>query len=108
MVINGEEFEVIKPRKYTPIPQRISRWDCLDIYEAYERPSQYKVSIFNEWREWAPFEWKKDGEYFVTDFRITSHNCFAFVLGFNLYERSTGEFIGTGHITRDHNRIYLA
>ena len=41
--IGNELFEVIKPRKHKPDYAVPSPWDYMDIYEAYKRPSIYKV-----------------------------------------------------------------
>ena len=47
-VINlyGEDFEVIFPRDVVE-PITPSMWDYTDIYQAYDRPSVYKVEIWN-------------------------------------------------------------
>lgn len=104
MEINGEFFEVVKPRKYAVNPVSFSRWDCQDIYAAYDRPSTHKVSIWNYWRNW------KDtcDTHFFTGFRIVSHNTFTFTINANVWDEKTGEFIGIIVITKDYNRIYLA
>ena len=108
MIINGEEFEVIKPRKYNPVPHEFTPRDCTDIFQAYATPSDSKVFIFQHWLNWAPFKWCTNESVYVSHFCITSHNCQMFCIGFNIYNTETDEFIGVGSITRDHNRIYLA
>ena len=94
ITINGEYFELTQPRTEThPIQGRIG--DYTDIYEFYNRPSQYKTGIWSEWLQWA------HGVDGLTAFNISSANCFAFTISgcvtidgitYNLY------------ITRDHNR----
>lgn len=101
--INGETFEVIKPRKYKPEYAVPSQWDYLNIYEAYEKPSAIKVDI---WQYWVGF-YGDDNYSFGVPF-ISGKSCFAFTITFNVFDNHTGEWLGIAIITRDHNRIYLA
>ena len=104
MNINGREFEAIKPRKREVEPFKPTCWDYRDIYKAYEKPSTSKVFIWDGWKEWAS-NWQ---EYEITDMYISSRNCFSFAITANVWNHATYEFIGVLHITKDHDRIYLA
>lgn len=101
--INGEWFEVIRPRKYKPEYAVPSKWDYLNIYQAYERPSSSKVAIWKYWNSFYGDDVYKFGIPF-----IRSRNCFAFTVVFNVFDNSTYEWIGVAVITKDHNRLYLA
>lgn len=104
-IINGELFEIIKPRKYKPEFVKPNKWDYLEIYEAYETPSKYKVDI---WREWVEFCNTCAEIYrFDTPF-ISSRNTWNFAITVNVFDANTLEWVGVAHITKDHNRIYLA
>ena len=101
--IGNEWFEVIKPRKYKPQYACPGKWDYADIWHAYNKPSKYKVDIWEYWNNFFG-----DNQYkFGTPF-ITSRNCFAFTVVFNVFNAETLEWIGIAVITRDHNRLYLA
>lgn len=102
----GETFEVSKPRKYKVkefVPD--FRWHTTDIYRAYQRPSAYKVDIWNYWNK---FGIEDDEKYHIGVPIITSYNTFAFTVTFNVYDNESHNFIGVAVITREHNRLYLA
>ena len=105
-VINGEVFEVSKPRKYKPVMVVPSRWNYSSIYEAYDRPSVYKVGI---WQDWCDFTYHvaDDCHYTFGQPWITSRNTFAFTVSFNVYDLETYEWVGVAVITKDHNRLFL-
>ena len=107
-VINlyGEDFEVIFPRDVVE-PITPSMWDYTDIYQAYDRPSVYKVEIWNYWCEFGDRGTDPDAAYYFCCPVITSRNCFKFTVCFNVYDVDTMEFVGVAVITRDHNRLYL-
>lgn len=95
--INGENFQLIKPRnKINPF----SGWFCDEqaIYMAYERPSIYKVAIWNEWLKWSR---ETDG---VTAFEITSHNCYMFTIGGEYTDENGQEYVF--YITPSSNKAY--
>lgn len=47
--INGVRFILDKKN---PIPYAHNLYGYDDIYDAYERPSQTKIAIWNEWEDW--------------------------------------------------------
>lgn len=103
--IYGETFEVIKPKREVKefFP---TNWDYSDIYEAYERPSRYKVKI---WEDWCRFGKADDERYFIGEPWITACNTFKFTVTMNVYDKKNDyAFVGVMVITRDHNRLYLA
>ena len=104
--INGEWFEVSRPRKYKPQMIKGDRWTYTGIYAAYDHPSVYKVCI---WDEWCNFTYHIADECPFTFGQpwITSRNTFSFTVAFNVYDRETGDFAGVAVITRDHNRLFL-
>ena len=56
------------------------RYTYADIYDAYQKPSEAKVSIWNEWVDWARDVNMLDGTYEVLDLRIGSASCFMFTV----------------------------
>lgn len=106
MYLYGETFEVVFPRdevqSITP-----GMWDYTDIYQAYERPSCHKVSIWNYWREFGLRGSDPDAPYYFGYPVITSRNCFMFTVCFNVYDVDTMEFVGIARITRDNQKLYL-
>lgn len=95
--INGEIFEVIKPRnKVRPFSGWFS--DESAIFCHYDRPSIYKVNIWKSWLDWAK---RTDG---VIAFEITSVNIFQFTIG-GLYTDENGDEYNI-YITKAHNRLY--
>lgn len=100
--IDGEYFEVIKPRKHEVTPVYPTQWDYTDIMQAYVKPSVYKQSIWDYWRSFMGDEAHRFGNPF-----ITSRNCFSFTVTFNVYDENF-DFIGVARITKDYNRLYLA
>ena len=100
----GEEwFEVVKPRKYKPEYAIPSSWDYMNIWQAYEKPSSAKVSIWNYWESFMGNDLYKFGVPF-----ITGRNCFSFTICFNVFDAETLEWLGVAIITKEHNRLYLA
>ncbi len=99
--ICGETFEVIKPRKPISDFSVYTRYRTLNDY--YQKPSQSKISIYNEWCEWLNEVFNSDNGY-VTNFGVSSANTFQFTLTFRLEWLDN---IYVGYITRDHNRLYL-
>ena len=57
-----------------------NRYTYSDIYNAYQKPSEAKVSIWNEWVSWAKDVNTFDDTYEVHDLRIGSANCFVFTV----------------------------
>lgn len=100
--IGSEWFEVIRPRKHKPEYAVPSPWDYTDIYQAYERPSIYKVHIWDYWNNFYGDDVYKFGIPF-----ISSRNCFTFTIVFNVFDNITYEWIGIAIITKDYNRLYL-
>ena len=101
MVINGETFEVIRPRKYDPRAAVEAVKDCagrgLSYY--YGRHSNRKQHIFDEWREWYATAEN------VFYFGVCSANTFNFSISALLAD-DTG-ITGVITITRDHNRVHM-
>ena len=94
--INGVVFEVVKPRKEV---KPFSGWFCdeNDIFNCYDRPSVYKIGIWNSWLKWAR---NTDG---VVAFEITSYNCMQFTIG-GLYVDDNGNEFNI-YITKAHNKL---
>lgn len=101
--IRNEWFEVIKPRKYKPEYACPGKWDYVNIWQAYDKPSYAKEKIWCYWNNFYGDEHYKFGVPF-----IRSRNCFTFTVVFNVFDAETLEWIGIAVITRDHNRLYLA
>lgn len=99
--IDGEYFEVIKPRRHEVEIQHRGQWGYVNIWQAYEKPSDTKVAI---WEYWYNF-FGDETHRFCNPF-ISSRNCFSFTVTFNVYDENF-DFIGVARITKDHNRLYL-
>lgn len=99
--ICGKTFEVIKPRK--PISDFSVSTRCRSLHHYYEKPSQSKISIYNEWRDWL-IDVANSRFGRATNFGVSSANTFQFTLTFRLEWLDN---IYVGYITRDHNRLYL-
>ena len=100
--INGETFETIKPSKLNvkKAIENLAQSKRETIYDHYDKPSVYKVGIYEEWRDWAL-------ESPVCCFSVTSANTFCFTIECVLYDEETNEDIGLIVITKSHNRLYL-
>lgn len=101
MTINGERFEVRKPRKHKlaldEIMMRLHRtYSDTTVYDCYGRPSQAKVDIYETWRQWA------DNTPNVLYFEVSSYNTFQFTLS-ALYHDVDNEEWYQLDITSAHN-----
>lgn len=69
-----------------------------DIYNAYERPSRYKVGIWKDWEKW----FTDNGGYCT----ISSRNCMQFTISGYFTDKETGARF-YAYITKTYNRCYL-
>ena len=89
------------------------RYTYSDIYAAYMRPSEAKVSVWNEWVSWAKDVNTFDDTYEIDDLRIGSANCFMFTVVAIIREFDKDE-IGNRlpvatyimRATKSHNTLY--
>ena len=89
------------------------RYDHVNIYDAYQKPSAAKVSVWNEWVSWANDVNTFDGTYEVHDLRIGSAGCFTFTVLATIREFDVDE-IGNRLpvatylmvVTKYHNYLY--
>lgn len=88
--INGVNFERVKGGVNN------INTSLKDIYQCYDRPSIYKVNIYNEWCEFAR-------EVDSTKYGIASYNVNIFT--FDFYFKYEGKKY-YAHITPSHNYIY--
>lgn len=78
-----------------------------DLSECYERPSQTKRDIYDDWFSWVyDFNAKAKTDMYITWFRITSYNIFQFTLKAVMYVDA--EPWALLEITKEHNRFYRA
>ena len=83
--------------KDNPIPYETELKGCTNIYDAYNRPSSAKVSIWESWLLWFH---ENDGHCVVA-----SKNCnFLTVEGY-VTDKATGKRY-FAYITHCHNRLY--
>lgn len=100
LTINEETFELFKSNLNEA--ESFTNGAAYDeIYEAYGRPSVYKVGIWHEWCEWC-YTLNQNG--IPCTLKIGGHSCHQF----SIY----GKIKFDGHvyalwITRCHNRAYL-
>ena len=96
--INDVTFELTIPRHH--VDPNYSRFGCeCDIYDFYDRPSRFKVAIWEDWLNWA-----RDTDNVVT-FYISGANGFQFTIS-GCVQTPDGKMYNL-YITRDHNRAYL-
>lgn len=106
ILLYGETFEVVYPRSGVTEFVPDFRYHTTDIYRAYQKPSIYKVQIWDYWKNFGLPEDETE-KYHIGVPVITSHNCFKFTVRFNVYDMETREFAGVAVVTADHNRLYL-
>lgn len=98
--INGKTFELFKSNlNETESFTNGAAYD--EIYEAYGRPSNIKVSVWHEWCEWCRIL-NQNG--IPCTLEIGSHSCQQFTIYGKV--KFGGQVYGL-RITRDHNRAYL-
>ncbi len=90
-----------------------------DIYDAYKRPSEAKVSVWNEWVSWARDVNFFDGHYEVKNLSICAHNNQMFTVCAiirEFEEDEIGNYLIGNHLpvatyimvaTKYHNYLYL-
>ena len=101
LTINDVEFELFKEDAGASARFTGTGAAYDEIYDAYGRPSDIKVSIWHFWCEWC-YELNKSGN--PCELWIASHNCMNFAI--------RGKVQHGGHvynlwITKCHNRAYL-
>lgn len=89
------------------------RYTYADIYDAYQKPSEAKVYIWNEWVQWARDVNTFDDTYEVHDLRISSANCFMFTVCAiirEFAEDDSGNRLTVAtyimRVTKNHNYLY--
>ena len=98
----GETFIVHRGEVKEVYPQL---WDYTDIYQAYKKPSDSKIAVWNYWFNFGLPEDKKEPYRIGIPF-ISSRNCFSFVVVANVYTHDH-TFVGIMKITKDYNRLFL-
>ena len=89
--LNNVDFELGKSIKGVPAIDHRSIWDC------YGRPSNTKVSIYEDWRNW----FVRDCDTY--NFGICSRNCNFFSIEGVIDVDGVLYYL---YITRSHNRAY--
>lgn len=89
--LNGKYFT--RDLKGGTEPQ-FTTWDYSCIWSAYERPSQTKIAI---WEDWADWFYSNNGRCWVD-----SRNGFVFTISGTVVDQETGELLGV-HITPSYN-----
>ena len=92
ITLNGEYFTL--DNKETETETALTR---RDIYDCYERPSRYKVDIFNDWRNWFI---ENDG--YCT---VSSYNCMMFTIAGYVTDKETNERYYC-YITKANNKCW--
>lgn len=99
MVFNGEIFEVFaNDVMYDDVMMDLIKSRYPSIYKAYEKPSDKKVEIYNDWLEWSK------GVNLIKPMQIISRNANTFTLG--LVIEVKGVYLAL-RITKAHNRAYV-
>ena len=92
IILNGEIFTL--DTKETETETMLTR---RDIYDCYERPSQHKVAIFNEWRNW----FVANNGYCT----VSSYNCMMFTIAGYVTDINTNERYYC-YITKSYNKCW--
>lgn len=104
--INNVRFEIVKKEtKKAESLVRQSRTDYGTIYQAYGKPSFYKLRA---WAEWESFEINtniENGQYCIENLHICSKNDSFFSVAFNVCDYETMEKVYIGYITASHNYL---
>lgn len=96
--INGVDFELCRPYKGKAIIWGYAGHGThSNIYECYNRPSVYKVEI---WDDWCRFFWNLE----KAEWWINSHNCMMFTISAFVEWQNVKYFLS---ITKYHNRAYI-
>ena len=96
--INGEQFQVIKPRKNKPTLE--NPYFMRTLLDCYEKPSHRKRGIYNAWYEW----YRTDDR--LSEFGITSYNTYSFSLRCVFHDEEQNVH-GLVSITPANNIIYV-
>jgi len=106
-MINSKEFEVVTGEKAKQaIINRIERANLYNtIFDIYGRPSNTKISIYNDWMEWFYDINNKDGMH-TSRMGCICGGSSTFSIGAK-YTSETGEKIYL-YITKDHNKVVIA
>lgn len=91
MEINGIEFVVERPLNYVPLINR-------DLMDCYNRPSIYKIAIWESWLKWAD---KLPG---ICELGVTSFNFNLFTIGGVWITEDGKKYVL--HITKTRNEIH--
>lgn len=98
MEINGERFQVIKPRNHNPA--LTNPFYLRDLWGCCKCPSERKLRIYDYWYVW----YRSDDR--LSEFGITAYTCQSFTIGCVFQDDDTG-VAGYISITPKHNRIYI-
>lgn len=97
--INGERFDIIRPRKNVVDFYACARYDRMSLDSYYNRPSDAKKSIWEYWRNWA---YEAGTEYFG----ISAANCNFFSITGGYIDENGRKYVL--QITPAHNRAIIA
>ena len=108
--IFGRDFEVVNSKKYPVTVEAVNRYmdtySAKDLYSFYNRPSDVKQRIWEDWRNWA-----RDSRYTESDndtvqyMQVSSANCMMFTIDALVFDNK--EYIKYMlHITPSHNYAY--
>ena len=109
LTINGIVFEVVNSKKYPTTVESVNRymdrftgrslWDC------YDRPSEIKESIWDNWRYWMHDSNVNENEYSVQYMQVSSYNSMMFTIDALVFDKQ--DYIKYFlHITPTHNYAY--
>ena len=103
IIINGKIFEVVNKRDREALASTICRhknnFSATDIWDAYGRPSQTKVRIWDEWKDW------QCNTPSVTYFEVAGAGSHQFSIE-GIYADENGNE-GLMRITKSYNRIFM-
>ena len=104
--INGVEFEAYKEttEDIESAVRYFINWGFGSIYDAYEKPSRYKVEIWEEWLDWARNCF--DENFNISRMCITGPTSQHFSIKAVIYDENY-DLRGYLWITKLHKRVYL-
>ena len=95
--IHGKNFELIRPKQLSDY-DKVAFHSRPDLFDYYEKPSQTKIAIWEDWIEWFC------NTRGISNYYISSANCMQFTITASYRDNENNKYIMV--ITKEHNRIY--
>lgn len=110
VTIFNRTFELVESKKYPitvdTVNNYMSRYLGKNLLNFYNKPSDTKCAIYNDWRQWASKS-RLDNNYddSVEYMQVASANCMTFTIDALVFDKH-GFIKYMLHITKSHNYVY--